>query len=75
MALYSNPGKVNIENVISSTLANGGGMNSTQKDGYVHNTVYSRGNDWHLSWDQRPDGSVENVHSTKDGTPYMDYGN
>lgn len=74
MSKYDNPGKVDVERASESILDNGGGMNSSQKDGYVHNTAYSKDENRHLSWDEYPDGSVDNVHTDKDGHSYTQYG-
>ncbi|MBR2741659.1 hypothetical protein IKD98_02790 [Candidatus Saccharibacteria bacterium] len=48
-------------------------MTSRQKDGYIHNTAYSRDNNERLSWDEYPDGSIRNVHTSRDGSSYMQY--
>ena len=73
VAKYSNPGKVDVERAAEGILDNGGGMSSVQRDGYVHNTAYSRDENRHLSWDEYPDGSVKNVHTDKDGRAYTQY--
>ena len=74
-AKNNNPGKVDVERAAESILDNGGGINSVQKDGYVHNSAYSKTENRHLSWDEYPDGSVRNVHTDKDNKAYTQYGN
>ena len=74
MALYSNPGKVNVQEMERAILAVGGGRHETCSGGVTHVTVYATSRDWHLSYDIQPDGSITNVHSTKDGRPTYDYG-
>lgn len=73
MSKNDNPGRVDVERAAEGILDNGGGVNSTQKDGYIHNTAYSKDTDRHLSWDENPDGSVKDVHSSKDGRPNTQY--
>jgi len=77
MSLYSNPGKVDVERAAASIVAAGGVRTSEQKSGYVHHTVYvvNKGHDRHLSWDEYPDGTIKNVHSTGDSGPLYTYGN
>lgn len=77
MSLYYNPGKVDVERAAASIIAAGGTKTSHQKDGYVHYTVYvnNEGHDRHLSWDEYPDGTIKNVHSTDDRGPLYTYGN
>ena len=82
MAKYYNPGNVNIQAAIDSILADGGGM--TEKEnwdgrqyapGITHVSVYSRKTDWHFSFNVDESGYVTEVHSTKNGRPFYDYGN
>lgn len=73
MAKYSNPGKVDVERAAEGILDGGGGMTSRQKDGYIHNTAYSKDSNERLSWDEYPDGSIRNVHTSRDGSSYMQY--
>ena len=73
MAKYDNPGRVDVEKAAEGIVNNGGGINSSQKDGYIHNTAYSKDENRHLSWDKHPDGSVSNVHTDKDGKSYTQY--
>ncbi len=75
MSKYNNPGTVDVEKAAESIIAAGGGMTSSQKDGYIHNTAYSKDENRHLSWDEFPDGSVKNVHTDKDNRSYTQYGN
>ncbi len=74
-AKYDNPGRVDVEKAAEGILDAGGGMNSTQKDGYIHNTAYSKDENRHLSWDEYPDGSIRNVHTDKDNRAYTQYNN
>lgn len=74
MALYNNPGKVNVQEMERAILAAGGGKNESRSGGVTHVTVYATSRDWHLSYDIQSDGSITNVHSTKDGRPIYDYG-
>lgn len=68
MAKYYNPGRVNLNYARDSILMNGGGENCTRyKDGTIHHSLYLRSCDWHLSWDEMPDGSIENIHSDHNG--------
>lgn len=73
MAKHENPGKVDVEKAAESILENGGGMTSRQTDNGIHNTVYSEDDNRRLSWDERPDGSITNVHTSKNGRSYMQY--
>ncbi len=75
MSKYDNPGKVDVERAAEGILDNGGGMTSSWKGDHTHNTAYSKDEDWHLSWDEYPDGTVANVHTDKDGRSYTQYGN
>ena len=74
MAMYNNPGRVNVQEMERAILASGGGKNETYSGGVKHVTVYARSYDWHLSYDVQSDGSITNVHSTKNGRPIYDYG-
>ncbi|MBQ9313714.1 MAG: hypothetical protein IJ220_01745 [Clostridia bacterium] len=74
MALYNNPGKVNVQEMERAILAAGGGKHETHSGGVTHVSVYATSRNWHLSYDIQPDGSITNVHSTKDGRPTYDYG-
>lgn len=74
-AKYYNPGKVDVERAAESIIDAGGGMNSVQKDGYIHHSVYSKDENRHLSWNEYPDGSVGEVHTDKDNKAYTQYGN
>ena len=73
MAKYYNPGRVNVSEMERAIIAAGGGRSESRQGGVTHVTVYARSRDWHLSYDIMPDGSIENVHSTKDGRPIYDY--
>ena len=74
MAKYSNPGKVDVERAAESIVANGGGIKSEWKDGYIHNTAYSKEEGGkRLSWNEHPDGSITDVHSSRNGRSYMQY--
>ena len=74
MAQYYNPGRVNVQEMERAILAAGGGKHeTTQAGGVRHVTVYATSQDWHLSYDIQPDGSITNVHSTKNGRPIYDY--
>jgi hypothetical protein len=42
--------------------------------GVTHVSVYATSQNWHLSYDILPDGSIANVHSTKNNVPFYDYG-
>ena len=75
MSKYSNPGKVDVERAAEGILDNGGGMTSRRKDDHIHNTAYSIDQNRRLSWDQYPDGSVKNVHTSKNGRSNTQYGN
>jgi len=72
MAKYDNCGKINPEKIIESTIASGGGVTSRQKDDHIHNTAYSK-DGRRISWDEYPDGSIKDVHSSKDGRSYTQY--
>ena len=73
MAKFSNPGKVDVERAAEGILDNGGGMTSRREDDHIHNTAYSKENGQRLSWDEYPDGSIKNVHTSKGGRSYMQY--
>lgn len=73
-AKYSNPGTVDVERAVEGILDAGGGMKSVQKDGYIHNTAYSKDENYHLSYNTYPDGSIGEVHTDKGGSAYMQYG-
>ena len=73
MAQYYNPGRVNVYEMERAIIAAGGGKNESKRGDVTHVTVYARSCDWHLSYDIMPDGSIENVHSTKNGRPIYDY--
>lgn len=73
MSKHYNPGRVDVNRASESIVDNGGGMSSTQKGDHIHNTAYSRTENRHLSWDEYPDGSVDNVHTDKDGRSYTQY--
>lgn len=73
MALYSNPGRVDVKKAAEAIVEGGGGITSSQKDGYIHHTAYSRDENRHLSWDEFPDGSNRNVHTDKDNKAYTQY--
>lgn len=75
MSKYSNPGKVDVERAAEGILDSGGGMTSRRKDDHIHNTAYSKDQNRRLSWDQYPDGSVKNVHTSKNGRSNTQYGN
>ena len=75
MSKHYNPGNVDVERATEAILDSGGGMNSTQRDGYIHNTVYSKNDNRRLSWDEYPDGTVDNVHTSRNGRSYTEYGN
>lgn len=74
MATYYNGGNVNVRELERAIIAAGGGRNESSKPGGVtHVTVYARSCDWHLSYNIQPDGTITDVHSTKDGRPTYDY--
>ena len=73
MAKYYNPGTVDVERAAEGILDNGGGMTSRREGDHIHNTAYSKDENRRLSWDEYPDGSIRNVHSSKDGRSYMQY--
>jgi hypothetical protein len=74
MAKYENCGIVNISLARETILRNGGGENvRTNWDGSIHHSLYLRTTNWHLSYDEYPDGHFENVHSDKNNSGYMDY--
>lgn len=73
MAKYFNPGKVDVERAAESIMDSGGGMDSKWEGDHIHNTAYSRNDNRRLSWDEYPDGSIKNVHSSKNGRSYMQY--
>ena len=54
-------------------IAAGGGRSEKRSGGVTHVTVYARSCDWHLSYDIESDGTITNVHSTKNGRPIYDY--
>lgn len=74
MATYSNPGRVNVYEMERAIIAAGGGRHESMRGDVIHVTVYATSCDWHLSYDILPDGSIVNVHSTKNGRPIYDYG-
>ena len=74
MAQYYNPGKVDVKKMEREILAAGGGKHETKQGDVTHVSVYSTKRDWHLSYDIMPNGSIENVHSTRNGKPTYDYG-
>jgi len=74
MAQNYNPGRVNVEEMERAIIRAGGGKHVTTSGGITHVSVYATDRDWHLSYDIQPDGSITNVHSTKDGRPIYDYG-
>ena len=45
----------------------------SKSGGVTHVSVYATSRNWHLSYDIQPDGSITNVHSTKDNRPIYDY--
>ena len=56
-----NPGNVNTDMVID----NADGVNSVRRDdGSIHNTVYDKGENRRFSWNENPDGSTSEPHST-----------
>ncbi len=74
MANKSNPGTVNIDKVIETTVKAGGGVSTkTNPDGSTHITVYSTKQNWHISADKAQDGSYSNVHTDRNNRAYMDY--
>ena len=80
MAKYDNPGIVDVEKAAESILSSGGGINSHWEGDHIHNTVYSKDNSGQntgqrLSWNEYPDGRITDVHSSKNGRSYMEYGN
>ncbi len=74
MAKYFNPGRVNVFEMERAIIAAGGGRHESMCGDVTHVTVYATSCDWHLSYDILPDGSIVNVHSTKNGRPIYDYG-
>jgi len=75
MSKYNNPGKVDVERAAQSIVDNGGGWSSKWEGDHKHHSAYLKSEDWHLSWDEYPDGSIGNVHSDKNNRSYMWYGN
>ena len=75
MSKYSNPGKMDVDKAAEGILDRGGGMSSHWEGDHIHNTVYSRDENRRLSWNEYPDGTAKDVHSSKDGRSYMQYGN
>lgn len=75
MSKFYNPGKVDVEKAAETIVENGGGMSSKQKGDHIHHTAYSKEENRHLSWDEYPNGSVQNVHTDKDNSSYTQYGN
>lgn len=74
MATYQNPGRINVEEMERAIIAAGGGRSEKSKPGGItHVSVYATSRDWHLSYDIHPDGTITDVHSTKDGNPIYDY--
>ena len=79
MGLFSNAGSVNIDALRASAEANGY-KEYTRDDGdSIHHTI-SNGEEGsgcrYVSWDEdKLSGEISGVHSTKNGGPYMDYGN
>lgn len=73
MAQYYNPGRVNVEAMEHAILNAGGGKSVKISGGVKHVSVYLSSQSWHLSYDIQPDGSITNVHSTKDNRPFYDY--
>ena len=73
MAKYQNPGRVDVERMESAIIAAGGGRNESKSGGVTHVTVYARSRDWHLSYNIQSDGTITDVHSTKEGRPIYDY--
>ncbi len=71
---YFNPGKVDVKEAERGILAAGGGKTVQHKDGYDHVVIYSTSENRHLSYDEYPDGHVENVHTDKDNHGYTTYG-
>jgi hypothetical protein len=72
---HSNPGIVDVERAAEGILDSGGGMTSRQKDDHIHNTVYSKDENRRLSWDEYSDGSIKDVHTSKNGRSDTEYGN
>lgn len=77
MSLYNNPGKLDVEQAARDIVAVGGVRKEEPKSGYKHVVVYVKnaGHDRHLSWDEYPDGTIKNVHTTGDSGPLYTYGN
>lgn len=73
MSKHDNPGKVNVERAAEGILDAGGGMTSRQQGDHIHNTAYSKTENRRLSWDEHPDGSISNVHTSKNGRSYTQY--
>lgn len=73
MALHYNSGRINVYEMERAIIAAGGGKSESKRGDVTHVTVYATSCDWHLSYDILPDGSIENVHSTKNGRPIYDY--
>ena len=58
---YDNPGKVNVDQVLDTAKS----VTSTaHKDGTIHTTVIFKDANRRFSYDENPDGSLANVHST-----------
>lgn len=71
MSKNYNPGNVNTNRVID----NADGVNSrTGSDGKIHNTAYDKNSNSRLSWNEKPDGTITDVHSTRqDDNSHTDY--
>lgn len=75
-AKNSNSGRINVEAVEKSILANGGGQSSRPNaDGSTHVTTYSRDSDRHISVNKYPNGEMKEIHTDKDGKANMNYPN
>ena len=79
MGLFSNPGSVNVDALRESAEVNGY-KEYTRDDGdSIHHTISNGVKDSgcrYVSWDENKEtGEVSGMHSTKNGGPYMDYGN
>ena len=73
---YNNPGNVDVEKAAASIVAAGGGRTEQDKGDHIHKVAYSRDENRHLSWDEsKKDGSVSNVHTDRNNSPYTNYGN
>ena len=73
---HENPGHVDVERALEGILDNpgGGGVSSKWEGDHIHNSAYIKDENHHLSWDEYPDGRIENVYTDRNGSGYTWYG-